>query len=111
MLIFYYLFGLYFVFIIPLVCMFFLLFNKDKITKKEKIAIFFLILLSIFTTFALILMAIIYLPYNKFYLYSLVLVSIENIVVPIVIFILFLFKSKQSTQWVYSFFVDIIKKK
>lgn len=98
MLVFYYLFGLYFCFIIPLVFMFFLLFNKDKITKKEKIAIFFLILLSIFTTVALILIAILYLPYNKFYLYSLVLVSIENIVVPIIIFILFLFKRKESTQ-------------
>ena len=98
MLVFYYLFGLYFCFIIPLVFMFFLLFNKDKITKKEKIAIFFLILLSIFTTVALILIAILYLPYNKFYLYSLVLVSIENIVVPIIIFILFLFEKKESTQ-------------
>lgn len=98
MLVFYYLFALYFVFIIPLVFMFFLLFNKDKITKKEKIAIFFLILLSVFTTVALILMAIIYLPYNTFYLYSLVLVNIENIVVPIIIFILFLFEKKESTQ-------------
>ena len=96
MLVFYYLFALYFVFIIPLIFMFFVLFNKDKITKKEKIAIFFLILLSILITVVLILTAIIYLPYNKFYLYSLVLVSIENIVVPIVIFILFSFKRKQS---------------
>lgn len=78
--------------------MFYLLFNKDKITKKEKIAIFFLILLSVFITVVLILTAIIYLPYNKFYLYSLVLVSIENIVVPIIIFILFLFERKKSTQ-------------
>lgn len=98
MLVFYYLFALYFVFIVPLVFMFYLLFNKDKITKKEKIAIFFLILLSVFTTVALILMAIIYLPYNTFYLYSLVLVSIENIVVPIIIFVLFLFKRKKSTH-------------
>ena len=62
-------------------------------------------------TVVLILTAIIYLPYNKFYLYSLVLVSIENIVVPIIVFILFLFERKKSTLIVYSVFVDIIKKK
>ena len=41
MLVFYYLFGLYFVFIIPLVFMFYLLFNKDKITKKKNSNILF----------------------------------------------------------------------
>jgi len=98
MLVFYYLFGLYFCFIIPLEIEKYLSNEMLRDLKKEKIAIFFLILLSIFTTVVLILTAIIYLPYNKFYLYSLIIVSVENIVVPIIIFVLFLFKSKQSTQ-------------